>query len=187
MEERRKLLKIQCANLPREGRVVDLEIGCGHGHFLTRYAETHPQRFCLGIDISRDRIERAERKRRRAGVEHLVFLQCEARDLLDSLPEGVAFSRIFVLFPDPWPKRKHHKNRLVREAFLANLARVSTASAILYLRTDHRGYSEQMDRLIDRSPWWVKAQDVSWPPIEETVFQARAASYFSLSAVRGNF
>ena len=64
---------------------LTLEIGCGHGHFLTAYAAAHPDRACLGLDIAADRIGRAQRKRDRARLEHLTFIHADADDLLADL------------------------------------------------------------------------------------------------------
>src|SRR6185312_15919308 len=61
------------------------EVGCGHGHFLTAYAQKHPDRICLGIDLASERIDRAERKRQRAGRPNLHFLQADAADFLAAL------------------------------------------------------------------------------------------------------
>jgi len=103
-------------------RVV-LEIGCGHGHFLTAYAAAHPRAFCVGFDIELDRITRAGRKRKRAELEkNLAFVRAEASEFFAALPEHARFSDVFVLFPDPWPKRRHHKNRMIRAEILSALA-----------------------------------------------------------------
>ena len=99
-----------------------LEIGCGHGHFLAAYAAVHPAEHCLGVDLLLDRIERAERKARRDGSPNVAFIQTEARMLLETLPPACRVGRVFVLFPDPWPKRRHHKNRLINDRFLDLLA-----------------------------------------------------------------
>jgi tRNA (guanine-N7-)-methyltransferase len=105
-----------------QGGVV-LEIGCGHGHFLTAYAAAHPEKFCVGFDIEIDRIERAGRKRRRAELEkNLAFVRAEATEFFAALPAHARFSEVFVLFPDPWPKRRHHKNRMIRPESLSALA-----------------------------------------------------------------
>lgn len=184
LADRREQLSVACSGLSGEGRVADLEIGCGHGHFLTTYAASQPERFCLGIDISNDRIKRAERKRSRARIMNLLFLQSDAQNFFHCVPAQIRFSRVFILFPDPWPKRKHHKNRLIQEKFLRDLARLSSNGAVLYLRTDHREYWQEMERVLERSFFWEKDHSVCWPEVRETVFQSRAEHYFSLAGVR---
>ena len=122
MAERRELLRAEVAGLlPPRGPFV-WEIGCGHGHFLAAYAEAHPAECCIGIDINLDRVRRATRKRDRAGLDRLHFLRAEARLFLEVLPPGAGVSAIYMLFPDPWPKKRHHKYRLLQADFLHEVA-----------------------------------------------------------------
>ena len=100
---RRAELRAQLAPRLTGLRTLTLEIGCGHGHFLTAYAAAHPDLRCLGLDIANDRIARALRKRDRARLANLDFVHADADDLLSALPEEISLSQVFVLFPDPWP------------------------------------------------------------------------------------
>ncbi len=162
---------------------ITLEIGCGHGHFLTAYAQAHPQEYCLGLDLLEDRIRRARRKAHRAGLKNLSFVQADARLLLDTLPDGVHFNRAFVLFPDPWPKRRHHKHRLMQTAFLDVLAQRAGRGARLYFRTDYEPYFRDALADLRASSTWALA-DEPWPFEFETVFQSRADSHHSCIARR---
>jgi tRNA (guanine-N7-)-methyltransferase len=160
---------------------VLLEVGCGHGHFLTAYAAAHPQTLCLGIDIVRDRIARAMRKRNRSQLLNLLFLVAEAHEFIASLPPGTLFSAIYVLFPDPWPKRRHHKNRLMQSRFLDEIHARAMDQTQLHFRTDHEPYFAATKALIEAHPKWEIINE-PWPFELETVFQARAAGYQSLIA-----
>ena len=123
IRDRDTALRAACAAiLPGEGAFT-WEVGCGHGHFLAAYAAAHPERCCIGVDIASDRIGRAERKRGRARLGNLHFLQADAGAFLAALPARARLSEVFVLFPDPWPKRRHHKNRVLQPAFLAEVAK----------------------------------------------------------------
>ena len=106
------------AALPTPKTRFVLEIGCGNGHFLAAYATAHPDQFCVGIDLRLERIEKALRKRDRAGLGNLHFLRCDALDFLHELPAGACLGDIYMLFPDPWPKKRHHKHRLFKPEFL---------------------------------------------------------------------
>ncbi len=159
------------------------EIGCGHGHFLTAYAGAHPGEICLGIDLASERIERATRKRERARLAHLHFIRAEARLFLEVLPPAVQFSRVYVLFPDPWPKSRHHKHRVMQTEFLSWVAARMAPEGRLYFRTDFEPYFEDTARLIAAHPDWAMA-DEPWPFEHETVFQSRAAAHRSLVARR---
>jgi len=184
VEERRTALREELAALPWPGRPAVLEIGCGHGHFLTAFAAAFPQRFCLGLDLQRGRLEKARRKAGAAGLVNARFVLAEAAECLDGLPESALFDQVFVLFPDPWPKRRHHKNRVLQPAFLSAMARRTTASAELFFRTDHRPYFEQVAADLERHPDWEQAAELSWPLETKTVFQEKADRHDSLRAVR---
>ena len=169
--------------LPPAARFL-CEIGSGHGHFLTAYAATHPGELCIGIDLVGERIARAIRKRDRAKLSNLHFFHAEAHDFLAALPADASFSAIVVLFPDPWPKRRHHKNRLLQPAFLDALAARAGWGTRLYFRTDHRGYFTQATAVLAAHPMWRIDPATPWLFETETVFQARAPAYHSLVAER---
>lgn len=159
---------------------LTLEIGCGHGHWLVDFATDHPEKECLGVDLIRDRIERAERKRVRAGVGNAHFLKAEAFELLDQLPDQVALAEVFVLFPDPWPKKRHWKNRLFCHGFLEELAKRCEVGTRCHFRTDHEGYFEWAEEIISEQARWGGVEEAEWPFEKETVFQARAEAFQSL-------
>jgi tRNA (guanine-N7-)-methyltransferase len=163
---------------------ITLEVGAGHGHFLTDYAAAHPEEFCVGIDLLRDRVERATRKRDRAKLANLVFLRAEAAEFLDALPTGTVFQRIFVLFPDPWPKRRHHKNRLMQAEFLSTIAKHAEKAAQLCFRTDDAAYFTAAKAEVLAHPDWAISSGEPWPFERVTVFQSRAPAYESLVAFR---
>jgi tRNA (guanine-N7-)-methyltransferase len=184
LRERREALRAVCARLLAASPGFVLEIGCGHGHFLTAFAARHPDRRCVGIDLSADRIERAERKRARAGLPNLHFLRAEARDFLAALPDEARPSAIYVLFPDPWPKRRHHKYRLLEPGFLGELARRSGRGARLYFRTDHEPYFAAVAAALAAGPDWRPLPAAPWPFELPTIFQQKAERYHSLAAER---
>jgi tRNA (guanine-N7-)-methyltransferase len=158
-----------------------LEIGCGHGHFLTAYAAAHLDKTCLGLDIISDRIDRANRKKNRARLTNVHFLHASADDFLATMPENTRFSDVFVLFPDPWPKRRHHKNRLMQTEFLSQIAQRAGQGMRLYFRTDDADYYAAAAVVVRDHPGWTVA-DEPWAFEYETVFQQRAAGFHSLVA-----
>ncbi len=184
-ESRQAALRTLLPELLAGRREVTLEIGCGHGHFLTAYAAGHPTEFCVAIDLIADRLERAERKTRRAGVTNVAWVRASAEDLLAVWPADVSFGpRIFILFPDPWPKRRHWKNRLIQTAFLSELARRSGPGTQLCFRTDHTPYFAAARANIAAHPDWTIEESARWPFEVVTVFQARAGGHESLVARR---
>jgi len=88
---------------------------------------------------------------------------------------------VFVLFPDPWPKRRHHKNRLISPAFLNLLSTKALPDIRLFFRTDYEPYFDAAATVILEHPDWTLVKE-PWPFEYSTVFQARAASYYSFVA-----
>jgi len=161
-----------------------LEVGSGHGHFLTAYSAAHPKELCVGIDIASDRVVRANRKRERAKLTNLHFILADADDFLDALAEGVKFSAVFILFPDPWPKRRHQKHRVLKSAFLDAIAARTGKGTGLYFRTDHEPYFRDALDMVRSHPDWMESDAGGWPFEEPTVFQKRADRHFTLVAAR---
>lgn len=183
LETRRSELKRSLAEIfpAHEGRPVVLEVGSGHGHFLAAYAAANPGKRCIGVDIERDRVERAVRKRDRARLDNLFFVHADARQLLEALPPTIQISEVFILFPDPWPKLRHHKHRILQPGFLSRLATRASADCRLAFRTDHQPYFESARRTLAAHPDWELTAD-AWPFEFATVFQSRAPIHFSWMA-----
>lgn len=165
---------------------ITLEIGSGHGHYLTGYAQAHPGRFCIGIDLLQDRLARSQRKSDRAGLPNIAWLHAEARLFLEALPENPVINEVFILFSDPWPKRRHWKNRVVQTDFLSELAAKCADDARLCFRTDHADYFTYAREIASAHPdWTLRAEaDEPWPFELATVFQQRADGHQSWIARR---
>ena len=170
--------------LPARPAQLVWEVGCGHGHFLTAYAERHREVPCIGIDLLNERLVRATKKRDRAGLAHLHFIHADAQMFLEELPPGTTFSAVYVLFSDPWPKKRHHKNRIMQTRFLDEVARRAAPGMPLYFRTDHGGYFADTLEILRAHPDWHCVTGHPWPFELATVFQQRASSYQSLVALR---
>ncbi len=184
LEIRQQRLDLLCQSLasctgPRPSFVF--EVGCGHGHFLTAYATAFPDRICIGVDHHGERIERATRKQQRGGLPRLHFFRAEARLFLEALPVGASIADVYILFPDPWPKLRHHKHRILQPGFLSALRPHMEAGARLMFRTDHREYFDEVRAILSAHAGWRIVEE-TWPFEFETIFQQRAASHHSLIA-----
>ncbi len=183
LEERRQSLRRELESAWHGQRELVWEVGCGHGHFLTAYAAAHPTHWCVGIDLVNERIERARRKQKRAGLSNLHFLRGEARQFLEVMPEGSRMTRLFVLFPDPWPKLRHQKHRILQREFLDAVAIRAAPGCRLYFRTDYRPYFEEAQAALSGHAQWRMVAE-PWPFEFATVFQQRATGFDSLIAAR---
>ena len=166
-------------------RPLTLEVGCGHGHFLTAYAAAHPGESCVGVDLLRERLERAAKKSARLRLDNIWWIKGDANEVLAGWPQNLRITRnIFILFPDPWPKRRHWKNRLIQQEFLSQLAQRAAPGATLCFRTDHPPYFAEAQAKIRDHPEWELREATAWPYEEVTVFQSRAPRFESLVATR---
>ncbi len=184
VQERQVLLAQSCRDLFDGIEKITLEIGCGHGHWLAAYSGAHPDEFCVGIDLKTKRIERARRKSERLRLDNLHFLKAEAGEFLQAMPSELKLERVIVIFPDPWPKKRHHKNRLIQPRFLDELAERTAPGAQLCFRTDHRSYFQLAVEHIESHPVWQNRPETPWPFENETFFQSILKRYSSLVAVK---
>jgi tRNA (guanine-N7-)-methyltransferase len=116
-------------------------------------------------------------------LTNLHFIHAEAGVFLDSMPKKAVFSSIFVLFPDPWPKRRHHKNRIMQPEFLTAVSARAGDEARIYFRTDYEPYFRDTEAVIRDHPAWERVSE-AWPFEQKTVFESRANIHHSLIARR---
>jgi tRNA (guanine-N7-)-methyltransferase len=123
---------------------LEVELGCGDASFLVEYARRNLEKNFIGGERLLGRISKLDKKGRRAGLKNLRGVRIESSYFLQFLLPPKSVSALHIYFPDPWPKKRHHKNRLINENFPA-LARATLASGgIIYLRTDDEDYFQQM-------------------------------------------
>lgn len=169
------------AILPPETGIT-LEIGSGHGHFLTAFAGQHPGTVCLGIDLVSRRVEKAEEKRAKRALLNLHFLKAEVTEFLEAWPRERHLQRCFILFPDPWPKKRHIKNRVLQPRLLEALAGIASPGACLHFRSDHEDCFDWGREQIETHPHWEISATDPWPLETPSYFQELAESYRSLTA-----
>lgn len=163
---------------------LTLEFGCGHGHYLTAYAEAHPEEQCLGLDLITKRIEKANAKSEKRNLSNVRFLKAEALELLSVFPDTVQIGKVFMLFPDPWPKKRHYKNRMIQSSFLSDLAQKCPKDAQFFYRTDHAGYFEWTKEHFEQHSDWEIDAETPWPFEQTSYFQDMMDSWQSLVARR---
>ncbi len=135
---------LRLASLFADAQPAELEIGCGDGGFLLEWAMRHPGKNFLGIERLLGRIRKLDKKGSRANLTNLRLLRIEARYVLQYLLPAAAFEAVHIYFPDPWPKDRHRRHRLIDEAFPALARRILVPGGVVHLRTDDPDYFAQM-------------------------------------------
>lgn len=144
-------------------RPLELEIGSGKGTFLAQHAKLYPDVNFLGIEWAKSFCRYAADRARRHKLENVRLLRCDADLFIRHYVPDHTFSRVHIYFPDPWPKKRHHKRRLIQASFLRELYRVllpaETQSAV-HIATDHADYFDWMQEhvaqvtdIFDRQPF----------------------------------
>jgi tRNA (guanine-N7-)-methyltransferase len=128
---------------PKE-QPLEVELGSGDGSFLVEYARQHPEQNFLGVERLLGRLRKLDRKGRITGVTNLRGLRIESSYLLRYLLPAQSVMALHIYFPDPWPKRKHRRHRLINVQFPSLARRVLKPGGRVFLRTDDANYFEQM-------------------------------------------
>jgi tRNA (guanine-N7-)-methyltransferase len=127
-----------------EDQPLEVELGSGDSSFLVEYARRQAGHNFIGVERLLGRIRKLDRKGRRAGLTNLRGVRIESSYFLEYLLPPRSAVALHIYFPDPWPKRKHRRHRLINERFPALARQALAPGGTVYLRTDDENYFEQM-------------------------------------------
>lgn len=155
-----------------------LEIGFGDGKSLAQMAAAEPEKDFLGIEVHAPGVGSLLIQIEQLGLGNLRVMSHDAVEVLaQSIPEA-SFDRVQIYFADPWPKKKHHKRRIIQRAFVTSLCKTMKPGGILHLATDWQDYAEHMLEVLQAEPQLQNLSDSSdyvnrpgWRP--QTKFEAR--------------
>jgi tRNA (guanine-N7-)-methyltransferase len=135
------------------GRIAPLgiDLGCGDGSFLTALAAQNPDNDFLAIERLVGRVRSACRKIERAGLTNARVTRFEISYAVEYLLTAGSVAAFYLLFPDPWPKRRHASRRLVTKDFLESLHRALVPNGTVQIATDEINYFRQITRLVSDS------------------------------------
>jgi tRNA (guanine-N7-)-methyltransferase len=149
-----------------------LEVGFGAGEHLVWQARKHPHVGLIGAEPYEMGMAKILTKLEESGLNTVRLFEGDGRDILEALPDN-SLGRFFLLFPDPWPKTRHHKRRLLQMEMLDSLARVLKPGAELRFATDDKSYLPYaLERLMAHPSFeWLaegpgdwKSRPTDWPP-----------------------
>jgi tRNA (guanine-N7-)-methyltransferase len=166
-----------------------LELGFGRGELLLDLATASPARVFLGVEISRKRVEKMARRAEKLALANLFLLHAPAEYALERVLPPSCVEELWINCPDPWPKKRHLRRRLVQAPLLALAARALAPGALLHLSTDHEGYRDWIAEVLAGQSALANAHaPAAWvgerPARRETAYEAewraegRTMAYF---------
>jgi len=141
--------RLELARLFAVTQPLEVELGCGDASFIAEYARRNPGVNLIGVERLLGRIQKLHRKGSRLGLTNLRGVRIESAYFLQWLLPPASVSALHIYFPDPWPKKKHRRHRLINEGFPALAKTVLQAGGKVYLRTDDKDYFQQMNEVFD--------------------------------------
>jgi tRNA (guanine-N7-)-methyltransferase len=133
-------------------RPLVLEIGFGMGRTTARLAEQWQSTNFLGVEVHRPGVGKLLHEIERRDLHNIRIVQHDAVDVLQQMLPQPMFDGIHIFFPDPWPKKRHHKRRLIRPGITELLRERLVPGGYLYVTTDWKGYAEQILAVLDATP-----------------------------------
>ena len=162
---------LECPALYDMSRPLEVEVGCGRGRFLTGRAAKEPSCEFLGVERMKERVGVFASKARRLGLANAHVVRLEALYTFHYLlPEHHA-RRVYVFFPDPWPKRRHHSHRLFGPLFLNALWKRLEIGGRLEFATDHEEYFHSVEECFALDTRFRRVEPMERGPEEWTEFE----------------
>lgn len=155
--------------LPEGYERVALEIGFGAGEHIAAQALHNPNTLYIGCEPYMPGVAKLLRVVEENAISNIRLYTDDARQLMAALPKGL-IDDAYILFPDPWPKARHHKRRLITTEFLTDLARIQPEGAALLLATDHEDYAAWILNAMHATPHyrWTAETAADWLNLPDT-------------------
>ena len=159
-----------------------LDLGCGDGAFLAALAQENPAHNFLGIERLLGRVRSVCRKVARLDLKNARILRMETNYAVTHLLPPGSVTTFHLLFPDPWPKRRHHRRRAFTPEFVSSIHRALIAGGLFHVATDHADYFHQIERVIAATDIFVISREQNhFPPTSfEQKYVARGLSIHRL-------
>ena len=164
-----------------QGNYSLLDIGFGAGETLVSIAQNKLDMSLLGAEVYRSGIGTVLSKADEFNLENIKIVNEDAEDLLQNKILDNSFDAIIMLYPDPWPKRRHHKRRLIKKEFINLLNKKLKPNGIFYFKTDWKDYFDKVNLLFEGTSW----EDLNLKDLEEHLRDIPPTS-FEKKAIQAN-
>ncbi len=159
---------------------LHIDLGCGDGSFICELAQRMPEKNFLGIERLLGRIRSAARKA--ANIGNVRLLRMESSHAVRYLLPAGSVERFYLLFPDPWPKRRHWRRRIVTGDFLRAINQALAENGALRIATDHPDYFEKIQEIARTNPHFAVVE-----PAEVDPFDLRSGQVLPLTKFEAKF
>ena len=161
---------------------VVLEIGCGMGETTAAIAQAHPESDFVGVEVHGPGVGSVLNRIEQFSLANLRMIQHDAVEVVDAMIPEASLAGIHVYFPDPWPKARHHKRRLLKAPFVHELALRLAPGGYLHAATDWAPYAEEMLATFDAEPLLASTADgyaprPAWRPLTKFEKRGRALGH----------
>ena len=164
---------VALTDLFRAAAPLELDLGCGDGSFIAALAAMHPERNYLGVERLLGRVRTACRRIAEQRLTNARILRVDIAEAAASLIPEASVEVCHVMFPDPWPKRRHHVRRTVTPDFLRAISRILRPGGLLRLTTDDEPYFAHMRIAAAAVPVFESANEESPPLLPRSTFESR--------------
>jgi tRNA (guanine-N7-)-methyltransferase len=152
------LERIELPPLFARPQPLEVELGCGDASFLVEYARRNPEKNFIGVERLLGRIQKLDKKGRRIGLTNMRGIRIESAYFLEFLLPPHSATALHIYFPDPWPKKKHRRHRLIGETFPALARQALAPGGTVFLRTDDADYFQQMNEVFGAAKEFEKSE-----------------------------
>ncbi len=151
---------------------VEVDLGCGDGAFLVALAAQHPERNYLGIEKLFGRVRTSCKRAERAGLANVRVCRVDITRAVVFLLPPKSVDVFYIMFPDPWPKRRHQRRRILTPELLDSIAKTLVPKGVLHLATDQRDYYEHLLQSSEATQLFERIDGVE-RPMPSTTFEQR--------------
>jgi len=134
---------------------ISLEIGFGEGDFLIELAKYHSNLNFVGLEIKKNRFKKAIRQAYKLKLQNIKFMHMDASIDLLQIFNKYSFNKTYINFPDPWPKERHKKHRIINKEFLNQLIEVSKNNSYIEIASDHKEYIDSITGLFNETDAYI--------------------------------
>ena len=168
---------MDCTRVFGNTNPVEIELGIGKGRYLIDAAQRQPSINYFGVEWAGKYLRIAHDRCLKRSLGNVRLIRADAREFVEFFVPAESVQAYHLYFPDPWPKKRHHKRRLFNDGFVTELVRTLLPGGLLWLATDHDDYFQVMLEVLDRMHS-LRETDLAWEGVRtnyEDKFLARGA------------